>query len=47
MLEAQQGVLGDTDMDPAYKIIVKADAGAVQGRRLLAAMVDLESRSAA
>ncbi len=39
MLEAQQRVLGDIDVDPAYRIVVKADAGAVQGRRLLAARV--------
>ena len=40
MLEAQQAVLGDGDFDPAYKVAVKADAGAMQGRRLLATMIE-------
>ncbi len=43
MLEAQQKVLGDVDVDPAYRIVVKADAGAVQGRRLLATKVAEEA----
>ena len=46
MLEAQQGVLGDREVDPAYKVVLKADAGAMQGRRLLAAQMDLESPAA-
>jgi phenylpropionate dioxygenase-like ring-hydroxylating dioxygenase large terminal subunit len=47
MLEAQQTVLGDGDFDPAYKVAVKADAGAMQGRRLLATMIESEQRGAA
>ena len=46
MLEAQQRVLGDLDVDPAYRIVVKADAGAVQGRRLLATRVAAETPAA-
>jgi vanillate O-demethylase monooxygenase subunit len=46
MLEAQQRVLGDSDHDPAYKVAVKADAGAVQGRRLLTSMLEAEARTA-
>ena len=42
MLESQQAVLGEGDIDPAYKVAVKADAGAVQGRRLLNTMIDRE-----
>ena len=41
MLEAQQSVFGDQDLDPAYRVVVKADAGAIQGRRLLAAQADM------
>lgn len=47
MLEAQQRVLGTGDHDPAYKVVVKADAGAIQGRRLLASMIEAEARAAA
>jgi len=47
MLEAQQRVLGEGDHDPAYKVAIKADAGAVQGRRLLASMIDAEARAVA
>jgi vanillate O-demethylase monooxygenase subunit len=45
MLEAQQAVLGEGDIDPAYKVAVRADAGAVQGRRLLHSLIDQETRS--
>ena len=47
MLEAQQTVLGDGDVDPAYKVAVKADEGAMQGRRLLATMIESDRRGAA
>ena len=47
MLEAQQRMLGSGDQDPAYKVVVKADAGAMQGRRLLASMIEAEARSRA
>ena len=47
MLEAQQRVLGTGDHDPAYKVVVKADAGAMQGRRLLASMIEAEASAAA
>ncbi len=43
MLEAQQSVLGTSDRDPMYKIAVKADAGATQGRRLLEGMIKAEA----
>ncbi len=44
MLESQRSVLGAGDHDPAYKVAVKADAGAVHGRRLLASMIEAEAR---
>jgi phenylpropionate dioxygenase-like ring-hydroxylating dioxygenase large terminal subunit len=47
MLEAQQANLGSGDFDPAYKVAVKADAGAVAGRRLLAAFIEAEARAVA
>jgi phenylpropionate dioxygenase-like ring-hydroxylating dioxygenase large terminal subunit len=47
MLESQQAVLGEGDFDPAYKVAVKADAGAVQGRRLLNTMIDRDTCSSA
>jgi vanillate O-demethylase monooxygenase subunit len=47
MLEAQQANLGSGDFDPAYKVAVKADAGAVSGRRLLAAFIEAEARAVA
>jgi len=39
----RETVLGDGDVDPAYKVAVKADAGAMQGRRLLATMIESTS----
>ncbi len=47
MLEAQQANLGSGDFDPAYKVAVKADAGAVAGRRLLNTFIEAEARAAA
>jgi len=43
MLEAQQARLGSTDADPANRVAVKADQGAVQGRRLLQSLIDTEA----
>ena len=47
MLEAQQANFGSGDFDPAYPMAVKADAGAVAGRRLLHAFIEAEARAAA
>jgi phenylpropionate dioxygenase-like ring-hydroxylating dioxygenase large terminal subunit len=47
MLEAQQKVFGEGDHDPAYRVAVKADAGPVSGRRLLASLIAAEADSGA
>ena len=47
MLEAQQANLGNGDFDPSYKVAVKADAGAVAGRRLLNTFIEAEARAVA
>jgi vanillate O-demethylase monooxygenase subunit len=43
MLEAQQRNLG-IDTEPIFQVSIKADAAPTQGRRLLAAMIEAESR---
>jgi len=45
MLESQQRIIGDV-ADPVFTIAVKADAGPTQGRRLLASLIEAESRGA-
>jgi vanillate O-demethylase monooxygenase subunit len=45
MLESQQHRIGDV-AEPQFTIAVKADVGPTQGRRLLAAMIEVESRGA-
>ncbi len=47
MLESQQRNLGDADAaSPAFTIAIKADVGPTQGRRLLASLIEAESRGA-
>jgi vanillate O-demethylase monooxygenase subunit len=41
MLEAQQRAIG-TDPDPSFPVSIKIDAGPIQGRRLLQAMLERE-----
>src|SRR5438128_6741974 len=43
MLEAQQRVLG-SETEPVFQVAIKADAGPTQGRRLLASMLEGETR---
>jgi len=43
MLEAQQRNLGSV-VEPVFSIAVKADVGPTQGRRLLASLLQAESR---
>ena len=44
MLEAQQRNIGSGDIEPAFPVAVRADAGPTQGRRLLASMLEAEAR---
>ncbi|HQU47659.1 MAG TPA: aromatic ring-hydroxylating dioxygenase subunit alpha [Casimicrobiaceae bacterium] len=47
MLESQQRNLGDADAaSSAFTIAIKADVGPTQGRRLLASLIEAESRGA-
>jgi vanillate O-demethylase monooxygenase subunit len=43
MLEGQQRRIG-TDGEPTFPVVIKVDAAPTQGRRLLAAMIETESR---
>jgi vanillate O-demethylase monooxygenase subunit len=43
MLEAQQRIIGPV-AEPQFQVTIKADAGPTQGRRLLASMIEVESR---
>jgi phenylpropionate dioxygenase-like ring-hydroxylating dioxygenase large terminal subunit len=45
MLESQQRNIGDV-AEPVFSIAVKADAGPTQGRRLLASLIEAETRGA-
>ena len=45
MLESQQRNIGDV-AEPQFAIAVKADVGPTQGRRLLASLIEVESRGA-
>jgi len=44
MLEAQQRNIGDAETGQGFKVAIRADAGPTQGRRLLASMIEAESR---
>ena len=44
MLEGQQRRLGN-NTEPTFPVAIKVDAAPTQGRRLLAAMIEVESRS--
>jgi len=43
MLEAQQRIIGPVT-EPVFQVTIRADAGPTQGRRLLASMIEVESR---
>ncbi len=43
MLEGQQRNLGGA-AEPVFQLTVKADAGPTQGRRLLASLIEAETR---
>jgi vanillate O-demethylase monooxygenase subunit len=43
MLEAQQRIIGP-ETEPTFQVTIRADAGPTQGRRLLASMIEVESR---
>ena len=45
-LEAQQRIIGP-ETEPTFQVTIRADAGPTQGRRLLASMIEVESRGSA